>query len=184
MKTNLILACATALFLSPAAFAEPKKEAEHDHKHAELVGPNKGKILHKVEPHAELFVTKDRKLQITFLDDHGKVIAPTEQTITVICGKRSKPTKLTFEKKDNAFLSDKALPEGKNIPTVIQIKVKPDAKKAVIRLNLDLNHCAGCDLLEYACTCEHHEHGDEDDHKGHDHDKDADDHKGHDHDKK
>ena len=166
MKANLILACATALFLSPAAFADhhnEKAEAEHDHEHAELVGPNKGRILHEVEPHAELFVTKDRKLQITFLDDHGKVIAPTEQTITVTCGKRSKPTKLTFEKKDNAFISDKALPEGKNIPTVIQIKVKPDAKKAVIRLNLDLNHCAGCDLLEYACTCEHHE--------GHDHDK-------------
>ncbi|MDA0765661.1 MAG: hypothetical protein O3A87_07115 [Verrucomicrobia bacterium] len=156
MKTNLTLALATALFLSPSLMAEPAaKEKGTEHAHAEITGPNEGKILHEVEPHAELFVTKDRKVQITFLDDHGKAIAPAEQTIAVICGERANPTRLTLAKEGDSFLSDKPLPDGKNIPTVLQIKVKPDAKMVMIRLNLDLNDCGGCKHLEYACTCDH-----------------------------
>ena len=152
------------------------QKAEHKgHDHAELVGPNKGRILHDVEPHAELFVTKDRKIKITFLNDHGKVVAAKDQKITVVCGKRSSPTKLTFKKDGDSLLSEKSLPDGTMIPTILQIKVTPEAKTTVIRLNLDLSLCSGCKLLEYACTCDHH--GDHEDHEDHDHG----DHKDHDH---
>jgi len=157
MKTNLTLALVTALFLSPALMAKPAAEEKaHEHAHADIAGPNEGKILTEVEPHAELFVTKERKLQITFLDEHGKAVAPAEQTIAVICGERSNPTRLTLAKKGDSLLSDKPLPDGKNIPTVLQIKVKPDAKMVMIRLNLDLSTCSECKHHEYACTCDHH----------------------------
>ena len=58
----------------------------------------------------------------------------------------------------NSFLSDKALPKGLLIPTVIQIKMTPGEKSTIIRLNLNLEDCPDCDFLEYACVCEHHEH--------------------------
>lgn len=150
-----------------------KEEAGHDqdgdehagHDHGKkVVGPNGGKVFMSVEPHVEFFVTKDRKIQITFLDHDNKVVPAGEQTIRVICGKRSAPTRLTFVKKDKVLVSDKALPGGMNIPTVMQIKTEPTAKSVMERFNLNLNDCPSCDYLEYACTCVH---GDA--HEGHDH---------------
>ncbi|MFP6856255.1 MAG: hypothetical protein VCA73_03195 [Roseibacillus sp.] len=158
MKTNLLIAIATALFLSPVATADDQQKDDHkhdDHKHEAKAGPNGGKILHEVEPHAELFVTKDRKIQMTFLDDHGKAIPPADQRISIICGKRSAPTSMKFEKKESFFLSDKALPKGMNIPTIVRIKSKLSAKTVTIRFNLNLEDCPGCKYLEYACICEH-----------------------------
>ncbi len=155
MKTNLLITIATAIVLSPVATAEDKEKNEH--KHEAKVGPNGGKVLHEVEPHAEFFVTKDRKIQVTFLNDDGKAIAPGAQTISVTCGKRSAPTRMKFAKKGTSFLSDKALPKGMKIPTVVQIKLTPKAKAKTIRFNLNLEDCPGCKYLEYACICPHAE---------------------------
>ena len=155
MKTTLILAAAASLFVGPVAVAE-KDDHDHDHHHA-MVGPNGGRVLHEVDPHAELLVTKDRKLQVTFLNEEGKAIAAGDQSVAVICGKRTAPTKMKFTKKEGAFISDKALPKGMNIPTVVQIAMKPGEKKTTIRLNLNLEDCPTCDSLEYACTCDHSE---------------------------
>ena len=52
------------------------EDKKHDHRHARKAGPNGGRVLHEVHPHAELLVTKDRKLQITFLTAKGKATAP------------------------------------------------------------------------------------------------------------
>ena len=155
MKTTLMLAAAASLFVGPVAVAE-KDDHDHDHHHA-MVGPNGGRVLHEVDPHAELLVTKDRKLQVTFLNEKGKAIAAGDQTIAAVCGKRTAPTKMAFSKKGGSFISDKALPKGMNIPTVVQIAMKPGAKKTTIRLNLNLQECPTCDSLEYACTCDHSE---------------------------
>lgn len=154
---------AAALFLLcillPSASAdEGNRKHRHDHDHARMAGPNGGKVLHDVHPHAELFVTKDRKLQVTFLTGKGKATAPGNQSISVICGKRTSPTRMKFARKGNSFLSDKALPKGLLIPTVIQIRMSPKTKSTIIRLNLNLAECSGCDSLEYACLCDHHEH--------------------------
>ena len=135
-----------------------KEDKKHDHDHARMAGPNGGRVLHEVHPHAELLVTKDRKLQITFLTAKGKATAPGEQTMTVICGKRTRPTRMSFARKGNSFLSDKALPKGLHIPTVIQVRMKPRGKSTIIRLNLNLEECSDCDALEYACVCDHHAH--------------------------
>ena len=154
---------AAALFLLcillPSASAdEGNRKHRHDHHHARMAGPNGGKVLHDVHPHAELFVTRDRKLQVTFLTGKGKATAPGKQSISVICGKRTSPTRMKFARKGNSFLSDKALPKGLLIPAVIQIRMSPKAKSTIIRLNLNLAECSGCDSLEYACLCDQHGH--------------------------
>jgi hypothetical protein len=202
-NTQQTIGILAALALSPFAFAEkPEKADDHaehaghdhgdedkdhdDHAHAKKAGPNGGRILTEVEPHAEFFVTKDRKVQITFLDKDDKAVAPGDQTVAFIGGKRSAPIKLTFKKTATSFLSEEALPAGNNIPAVISIKA--DGKKARARFNINLDDCPSCDYKEYACICDHGE-GEGDDHAGHDHgdkdkdhkDGDKDDHKGHEH---
>lgn len=156
IRKTITLAAFAALAATPLSLAEPEKHDDHDH--AKMVGPNKGKVLHEVHPHAELFVTKDRKLQFTFLTGKGKAAALGEQKIAVVCGKRAKPTRLKFTAKGNSLVSDVALPAGILIPTVIQIKMDPKKKPTIIRLNLNLEQCGDCDSLEYACVCHHHAH--------------------------
>ena len=140
---------------------------EHEeHGHAETkAGPNGGRIITSVEPHFEFYLTKERKIQITFLSDNGKVIAPKEQVVSLIGGDRQNPVRLRFASKGSVLLSDNALPEGNNLPIILSIK--PDAKSKTIRerFNLNLSDCPTCDYLEYACICEHGE----EDHEGHDH---------------
>ncbi|NNM30033.1 MAG: hypothetical protein HKO57_10950, partial [Akkermansiaceae bacterium] len=120
MKTKLIIvvatagAISTALLVGTSARADSHKAGEHkdDHKehakdahdhadahdHDSIPGPNGGKVLHEVDPHVELLVTKDRKIQITILDEDGKAAAPGKQDIFVVCGNRSAPTRMKFEK--------------------------------------------------------------------------------------
>ena len=138
-----------------------------DHGAAKEAGPNGGRILTEIEPHAELLVTEDRKIQITFLNEEGKKAEPAEQKVTLIGGKRSAPTRMKFTVQDGVLISDKELPEGLNIPVILQVKATPDAKTETIRFNLNLEDCPTCDYLEYACTCDHS--ADEEGHEGHDH---------------
>ncbi|HSI87205.1 MAG: hypothetical protein ACAI35_27265 [Candidatus Methylacidiphilales bacterium] len=129
-------------------------------------GPSGGRVLTKVEPHAEFFVNADKKVEIRFVDDSNKVVAPAAQTATVIVGERSAPTKLAFTKDGNKLISDKALPAGNDLPTVVQIKVTPEAKAVTEKFNLNLEKCPTCKYAEYACECAHGA-GDKD--KDHDH---------------
>lgn len=165
MKTNIsILLAVFGLALSPALRAEEKghDHAEHAKKEA---GPNGGRIVTSTEPHYEFFVTPENKVKITFLDEAGKPVALKEQSVTAIGGDRAKPTKMTFAKDGESLVSDKALPEGKEPPIVLQVKVTPDAKTVTEKFNVNLADCPTCKHKEYACTCDHG--GDE--HEGHDH---------------
>jgi hypothetical protein len=47
------------------------------------------------------------------------------------------------------------LPEGNNLPAVVQIRVTPDAAPVVERFNLNLATCPDCSRHEYACICDH-----------------------------
>lgn len=142
-----------------------KHDHDHDHKHDHghdhptiVVGPNGGRVLTEVEPHVEFFVTKDRKVKLTFLNEKLKPIPAAKQTATVFAGDRSAPTRLGFKKAWGKLVSDGKLPEGNNFPTVIQIKVTPDAAPALVKFNLNLADCPTCDNQEYACACDHHHH--------------------------
>lgn len=142
---------------------EDHDHGEHDHAEAKA-GPNGGRIITAVEPHLEFFVTDARLIQITFLNEDGKAIAPKDQALSLIGGDRQNPVRLRFTKKGNVLVSDKALPEGNNLPIVLSIKA--DAKSKTIRekFNLNLSDCPTCEYKEYACICEHGEES----HEGHD----------------
>ncbi|MET0261503.1 MAG: hypothetical protein ABW223_01305 [Rariglobus sp.] len=126
----------------------------HAHE-AVAAGPNKGRLLTVVEPHAEFLVTADRKVQITFVGEDGKPVPPGDQVVTVTAGDRSAPTKLTFAKTGDVLLSDAPLPAGNNFPAVVQFKITPDAKPVYARFNINLAICGECKNPEYACTCAH-----------------------------
>lgn len=145
------MAASAVLSITSGVFAGPG----HDH-HAKVEsGPNGGRLVTSVDPHAEFLVTPDRKVKITFVGDDGKIIAPADQVVTVTTGERSAPVKLAFSKSGDALISDGIIPEGNMLPTIIQIKTTPDAKAEVVKFNLNLANCPGCQKAEYACTCEH-----------------------------
>jgi hypothetical protein len=145
-----ILTTIVALALAGAAAAAPG----HDHEH-KIAGPNGGRVITSVEPHLEFFLTKERKVKITAVDDDGKAIALGGQTVTLTGGSRSNPTRLSFAKEGDSLVSDKAMPDANHQPVVLQIKVKPDARTVIEKFILNLDDCPGCEHQEYACTCEH-----------------------------
>ena len=156
LKTKTILATILYAAMVPiAAIAEEKDHAEHANGEHAVKGPNEGRMIMEVEPHAEFFVTKDRKVQITFVDDDGKIVPIKDQKVTIICGDRSKPTTMKMEKKDGKLVSSNVLPEGNDYPTVVSIKVTPDAKTVREKFNLNMSDCPTCDFVEYNCTCDH-----------------------------
>lgn len=147
----------------PAAAAE---KHDHDHDHAKKAGPTGGKLITDVEPHVEFFVTKEKKVEIRFVDDDNKVLAPKDQIITATLGDRSKPTKLTFTKDGDKLVSSATVPDGNDYPTVVSIKTDAKAKAVNAKFNLNMTKCPTCPNGEYACICEH-----DHDHEGHDHAK-------------
>lgn len=142
MKTHII---AFASILTCIAFASA----------AEIKAPNGGRIVESVTPHAEFLVTPEKKIEIRFLDDAGKVVAPADQVVTVVMGERAAPTKLAFTKDGDKLVSDKPVAEGKALPVVLQIRAKAGEKAVTEKFNLNMANCPTCEHPEYACTCDH-----------------------------
>lgn len=158
LHTCTLLMLAFASTTIAADKAGHKHDHDHDHDHAK-VGPTGGKLITDLEPHLEFFVNKDKKIEIRFVDEENKVIAPGEQVIAAVIGERSNPTKLTFAKEGDKLVSDKPIPEGNLLPTVLQVREKEGAKAHNEKFNLNLNECPECKHPEYACTCDHdHDH--------------------------
>ena len=152
LKT-IALSILTAFAFSQAVAAA---DAGHPHTHAKKeAGPNGGRLITSLVPHAEFFVTADRKVQITFIDENDQPTAPAQQVVTVTTGSRLAPTKLTFSRSGDVLLSDAALPAGNDFPTVVQIKPSPDAEIVTTKFYLNLSKCPECKLGEYACICDH-----------------------------
>ena len=155
MKTRIAIIAALVASLTFATAAEKIK------------APNGGRIIDTVTPKAEFLITAEKKVEVRFLDDAGKVVAPAAQTVTVTMGDRAAPTKLAFTKDGDKLVSDKVIPEGKGLPVVLQIKVTPEAKTVTEKFNLNLAKCPTCEHAEYACICAHG--AEEKGHEGHDH---------------
>ena len=128
--------------------------ASADH-HEKMKAPNDGRIISSVTPHAEFLVTKDKKVEIRFMEA-GKVVAPTTQVVTITMGDRANPTKLAFTKDGDKLVSDKMVPAGDKLPVVLQIAAKEGDKAVTEKFNLDMSACPDCKIAEYACDC----HGD------------------------
>lgn len=153
MKSKLLTAFLAAALAFTINAADKDK---HDHEHAKA-GPTGGKLITEVEPHAEFFVNKDNKVEIRFVDDENKVVAPGAQVVSVTLGDRRAPTKLAFSKDGDKLISDKAIPEGNMLPTIVQIRAKEGEKAVTEKFNLNLEQCPTCKYKEYACTCAHGE---------------------------
>ena len=168
-RNKTIIAALASLSFCFNAYAEEDhtghNHAKGDHSHGEkghqhakkVAGPNGGRIIAEVSPHAEFFVTKERKIQISFLDKKNQVIPVNNQKITLVCGDRTSPTRLKFKKSTDgkSFISTEKLPKGNNIPTIITFKMAPDAKKIRAKLTLNLDQYPTCKHKEYARTCAH-----------------------------
>ncbi|MDA9924868.1 hypothetical protein N9E25_16215 [Verrucomicrobiales bacterium] len=132
------------------------EEHDHGHEHGGIEdGPNGGRLLTTVEPHLEFFVTDDRKVQITSIDEEEKAQPIGEQVVKVIGGSRSNPIRLSFAKQGDVLMSDIAFPEGNDFPVVVQIKNTADGETVTEKFNLNLVQCPECPNKEYACTCDH-----------------------------
>lgn len=145
-KISILLAIVVLPFLNAA------EDQDHARK---VTGPNGGRVVTSVTPHYEFFVTPEKKVKITFLGEDGKAVAAKDQVITAVGGDRAAPTKLTFARDGDSLLSDKPLPEGKELPIVVQVKVTPDAKAVTEKFTVNLANCPECQHAEYACTCDH-----------------------------
>lgn len=145
------IALLTALLLTVPAFAAEKKQG----------GPNGGRVIEAVEPHLELLVTKDRKVEIIALTKDLKPAKLSGQVIAVTAGDRSKPTKLEFKDEGGKLVSSNALPAGDDYPVSVSIKANASAKAVYEKFNLDLAKCPTCKYQEYACICAHADEKDE-----------------------
>jgi hypothetical protein len=118
-------------------------------------GPNGGRLITKVTPQAEFFVSSDHYAQITFIDIDGKPIAPQAQVVSLMGGDRSKPITISFESIDGVLRSTEPLPEQSSMPIILSIKPSPEAKTVREKFYLNQSICGGCNYEEYACTCSH-----------------------------
>lgn len=145
-KVSILLAIVVLPFFNAAE--------DHD-KAKKEIGPNGGRVVTSVTPHYEFFVTPEKKVKITFLGEDGKAVPAKDQVITAVGGDRAAPTRLTFARDGDSLLSDKPLPEGNELPIVVQVKVTPDAKAVTEKFTVNLANCPECQHAEYACTCNH-----------------------------
>lgn len=116
-------------------------------------GPKGGRLLEVEGQKAEFFVTKDKKIEITFYDAALKPVAPADQVVAITAEPQSGRTKVDLEKTATGYISKAPVPEGTPYRVVVQMRAKPDGKPQNFRVDLNLSHCKECDRTEYACTC-------------------------------
>jgi hypothetical protein len=119
-------------------------------------GPKGGRLLETAPLKAEFLVTADRRVEITFYDDHNKPVLPGAQVVAVTAEPAGGRVALEMDKAAAAFVSKAALPAGEPYRVVVQIRATPEAKPKNFRIDLNLSTCGGCKRAEYACTCEGH----------------------------
>ena len=126
--------------------------------HAETLepGPNGGKLLGTAPDQAELLISPEGIVTITFLDAEKKPAAPGTRTATVFAQLDSGRKEIALESKGNALVSTEALPKPEGYILVVQTRSAPDAKPSNTRAKYEMHVCGGCNLSEYACTCEEH----------------------------
>ncbi len=138
----------TLLFIAAAVTALPLAAKP-------AAGPKGGRLLESSPLKAEFFVTKDRKVEVSFYDAALKPVAPGTQLVAVTAEPASGRAALELEKTATGFVSKASLPAGEPYRIVVQVRATPDAKPQNFRLELNLAICGECQRAEYACTCEH-----------------------------
>lgn len=119
-------------------------------------GPKGGRLLDSAPLKAEFFVTTERRVEITFHDDHLNPILPGDQVVVVTAEPATGRVVLAMDKTATGFLSQAALPAGEPYRVVVQVRATPEARPQNFRIDLNLATCGECSRAEYACTCEGH----------------------------
>ena len=120
-----------------------------------LAGPKGGRLL-AAEPHAtEFFVTPDHKVEITFYDSAHQLVARGAQVVAITAEAPDGRERVELEPTTNGFVSRAPLPKGAPYRVVVQVRASPEARPQNFRIDLNTEHCGGCDRAEYACTCAH-----------------------------
>ncbi|MDA7511312.1 hypothetical protein N8612_06525, partial [Verrucomicrobia bacterium] len=127
----------------------------HTHDEMKTPGPNGGRLIASVEPNFEFFVTDDRKVKLTFVDVEAKPIDVTGAVVSLTGGDRQAPVELSFSVEENALVSSGMLPDGELVPVILTIQATPESEPVMERFNVDFATCSECQLLEYACICNH-----------------------------
>ncbi|MBM3852208.1 MAG: hypothetical protein FJ399_03540 [Verrucomicrobia bacterium] len=119
-------------------------------------GPRGGRLLEATPLRAEFFVTKERRIEIVFLDASRRPVAPGEREVAVTAELPAGRTPIALEKTATGFASPAPFPAAaESARVVVQIREKPGARPQNFRLDLKLEPCGECKLAEYACTCSH-----------------------------
>lgn len=167
MKRNI----KSLLVLAPCLVAGFSISSAQEHGH-DWDAPNGGRIVKEIEPHAEIFVTEEGEVKITFLNDHGEVVSPGKQLVSLVGGNRMNPIELSFAEAGESLVSEGKLPVDKAIPVVVQFQSSPTSEVFRERFQLNMSSCPSCEYKEYACACheeKENEHGHSHGGHGHDH---------------
>lgn len=119
-------------------------------------GPQGGRLLALADGQAEFIIQPDRRVRLAFYDALLKPVDPGARSAAVTAQAPGGGVKLEMEARDAVLASKVPLPPGEGYFIVVQIREDPEGKPKNFRIRLDLSHCAGCALLEYACVCEGH----------------------------
>jgi hypothetical protein len=141
MKAHLILLFA-ALGLMPILASEAP------------AAPKGGKLFPLDGEYLEFFVNADHHGEIVIYDPVLKAVSTGDREITVTAGTREKQEKLSVEKGD-AMWTTSDLPAGDGYFVIIQVREAAGDAPKTFRLRYVAETCPGCNLPEYACTCEH-----------------------------
>ena len=144
--TRILLAAITGTILAVAPAHAGKLEP----------GPNGGKLIGTAPDQAELLISPEGIVTITFLDAEKKAAAPGARTATLFAQLESGRKEIELEKKADAFVSKEPLPKPEGYLLVVQTRSAPDAKPNNTRVKYEMHVCGGCNHSEYACTCEDH----------------------------
>ncbi len=144
--TSAILAAVTGIFLAVSSAHAGKLEP----------GPNGGKLVGTVPDQAELLISPEGIVTITFLNADKKPAAPGTRTAAVFAQLESGRKEIALERKGDALVSKEALPTPEGYTLVVQTRSAPDAKPTNTRVAYEMHICGGCKQSEYACTCEDH----------------------------
>ncbi|MEO0453569.1 MAG: hypothetical protein AAFY98_05470 [Verrucomicrobiota bacterium] len=152
MKTYSIISllslviCITSLIAPHADAAEPK-------------APHGGKLIPIEGGHIEVVIIKDGKVTIHRYDAKLQAIEAEIDFLQLIAQTSDGAVNLEFAKqegKGSLYQSAQTLPEGDGYPLVLRVRLTPDSQFQNTRFVYKTYICGGCDLQEYACTCEGH----------------------------
>lgn len=127
-----------------------------EHSHSPSTQPVKrtGRLLTEEGHQFEFRLLPDNHVILIPLNEQFKPVSPGEQDLHLTGGDRSAPVRLTFDKKEDRWVSAEAVPDVRNMPVVLRVGI--DGEHPVFfRFQLNRAICGGCGKMEYACSCDH-----------------------------